>query len=158
MILTDDDQCLVRVVNTITPSEKATILGDATAMRAVIDGSGTLPPTTCWITFYLRGEFCGGIANVQVLPNNYQPEWHLFYLSTAPIRASRIFCELAYMCALFHRWQPYTVIRATPELQYMHNFMLRMGCHRIPHHGRYFYFVDAAWKPKKLKKVIVHLD
>ena len=140
----------VTAAPSLTEEEAAAILSDPAAMRAVIDGSGTLPPASQWIKFHRYDEFCGGVALLNILPNPLQVEFHLFYLSTAPKHLARIFCELAYIHALLHRQQPYTVIRAIPELQYMHNFMLRLGCNRVPHHGRYFYFLDANWTPKYL--------
>jgi hypothetical protein len=133
----------------LAPHESQQILADPAAMRAVIDGSGTLPEAAGWITFYTHaGDFCGAVALLRILPNPLQPEFHLFYLSSAPRILARPFCELAYIYCLLNRLQPYTVIRATPELQYMHNFMLRLGCMRVPNHGRYYYFHEATWKPR----------
>ena len=140
----------VTAAPSLTEEEAEAILSDPAAMRAVIDGSGTLPPASQWIKFHHYDEFCGGVAVLNILPNPLQVEFHLFYLSTAPKHLARIFCELAYIHSLLHRQQPYTVIRATPELQYMHNFMLRLGCKRVPNHGRYFYFLDSNWKPTQL--------
>ena len=135
---------------TLTPEELALIESDPAAMRAVIDGSCKIPPTVGWIKFYHNLNFCGGIALLNILPDKRQVEFHLFFLSSAPKHIIRHLGELAYIYAVLHRLQPYTVIRAIPELQYMHNFMLRLGCKRVPHHGRYFYFLDANWTPKYL--------
>ena len=137
----------------LTEEETAVILTDPAAMRAVIDGSGTLPPASQWIKFYRYDEFCGGVAVLNVLPNPLQVEFHLFYLSTAPKYLARIFCELAYIYAVLHRWQPYTVVKNIPELRYMHNFMHRMGAVEIIKETHRFYIPPVGWEPKFVSSV-----
>ena len=151
MILTAPSHRLLINDYHLTVHEIAAIESNPAAMRAMVDGSTQIPAHAKYLKMYGEiGNFCGAVAALNVLPNPLQVEWHLFYLSTAPLRSIRIFMELAYIYAILHRWQPYTVIRATPELQYMHNFMLRLGCKRVPNHGRYFYFTDSNWKPTQL--------
>ena len=151
MILTAPSHSLLLNDHPLTVHEIAAIESNPAAMRAMVDGSTQIPAHAKYLKMYGElGNFCGAVAVLNVLPNPLQVEFHLFYLSTAPKHLARIFCELAYIHALLHRQQPYTVIRATPELQYMHNFMLRLGCKRVPNHGRYFYFLDANWKPTQL--------
>lgn len=133
----------------LNPLESKELLDDPNAMRAVIDGSGVLPDASRWIKFYdVDGTFRGAVAILNVLKNPFQVEFHLFYLSTSPRLDSRRFCELAYIYTLQHRLQPYTLMKAVPELQYMINFMRRMGMLEIPRHGRYFFIPPAYWKPK----------
>jgi hypothetical protein len=143
----------------LNPLEAQELLDDSNAMRAVIDGSGTLPPAATWLKFYdPECVFRGAIALLNILENPLQVEFHLFYLSTAPRLEARRFGELAHIYALQLRLQPYTVIQAKPELQYMINFMRRMGTIEIPHHGRYFYMPPADWTPKYVKTFKVYHD
>ena len=143
----------VKAEPSLTEEEAAAILTDPAAMRAVIDGSGTLPQASQWIKFHHYDEFCGGVAVLNVLPNPLQVEFHLFYLSTAPKHLARIFCELAYIYAVLHRWQPYTVVKNIPELRYMHNFMHRMGAVEIVKETHRFYIPPVGWEPKFVSSV-----
>ena len=143
----------VTAAPSLTEEESAAILSDPAAMRAVIDGSGTLPPASQWIKFHRYDEFCGGVAVLNILPNPLQVEFHLFYLSTAPKHLARIFCELAYIYAILHRWQPYTVVKNIPELRYMHNFMHRMGAVEIVKETHRFYIPPVGWEPKFVSSV-----
>lgn len=158
MILTSDE-CVV-VYSQLTEEEITTLEANPAAMRAVIDGSGTVPLTPHWLKFYKvpNAQFCGGIAMLNILPNPLQVEFHLFYLSTAPKLLARKFCELAYIYCLLHRLQPYTVIQAKPELQYMVNFLRRLGTNELPRHGKYFFMLDAGWEPKTVKDFKVYYN
>lgn len=141
----------------LTPSERNKILGDEHAMRAVTDGSHTLPPAR-WTKFYIDDEtFCGAVAKVSILKNPLQVEFHLFFLSTAPLKSVRVFCELAYIHSVLLREMPYTVVQA--HLTYMVNFMRKMSTKEIPKHGKYFYFTDDKWKPKYATDIrVVYLN
>lgn len=146
--------CSILATPTLRDSESYAILSDASAMRAVIDGSGKLPQATAWLKFYHKeDQFCGAMSILNVLTNPLQVEYHLFYLSSSPLKLVRIFCELTQIYAQLNRLQPYTVVRA--NLTYMVNFMRRMGAKEIPHHGRYFFYPDADWQPKYLTQVSV---
>lgn len=144
------------IAGELSHQESAQILADPNAMRAVIDGSGLLPPATTWLKFYQgEEEFCGAVAVCNILPNKLQVEFHLFYLSTARKIFARPFCELAYLYTLHYRLQPYTVVQAKPELQYMRNFMRKLGMQEIPLHGRYYYIPPTYWNPRTLDQVIL---
>lgn len=151
MKITSTTSHIILVDSPLEPIEEDEILGDPNAMKAIIDGSGTIPPAK-WLKFYTPSwVFCGGLAMLNILPSPLQVEYHLFYLSTAPKKFAREFSELAYIYALLHRLQPYTVIRATPQLQYMINYMRRLGMQEIPQHGRYFFIPPVDWQPKHIK-------
>ena len=145
------------IAGQLSTQESEQILADPNAMKAVIDGSGTLPPATTWIKFYQGEEenFCGAMAVCNMLPNKLQVEFHLFYLSTARKIFARPFCELAYLYALQYRLQPYTVVQAKPALRYMVNFMRRIGAVELPLHGRYYYMPPVNWQPRTLDQVIL---
>lgn len=90
----------------LNPLEAQELLDDSNAMRAVIDGSGTLPPAATWLKFYdPECVFRGAIALLNILENPLQVEFHLFYLSTAPRLEARRFGELAHIYALQLRLQ-----------------------------------------------------
>ena len=154
MILTAPSHRLLIDDCHLTVHEIAAIESNPAAMRAMVDGSTQIPAHAKYIKMYGEiGNFCGAIAALNVLPNPLQVEWHLFYLSTAPLRSIRIFMELAYIYAVLHRWQPYTVVRDIPELRYMHNFMHRMGAVEIIKETHRFYIPPVEWEPKFVSSV-----
>lgn len=147
----DDDHLTVR--------EIATIESNPAAMRAMVDGSTQIPEHAKYLKMYGEtGNFCGALAMMNVLPNPLQVEWHLFYLSDAPLRSIRIFMELCYVYALLHRLQPYTVIRNTSELTYMHNFMRRMGAEEIVKESHRFYTPSRNWTPRSLSHITIKFE
>lgn len=156
MILTNPPRVLTIDDHHLTIHEIATIESDDAAMRARVDGDRQLFPTAKYLRMYSEHKFCGAVAMLNLLPNPLQVEFHLFYLSTAPKMVVRQLIELCYIYAVVNRLQPYTRVRNVPELQYMINFMRRMGAVELEHEDHLFFTPPVNWRPRFTSQVTIN--
>ena len=156
MILTNPPRVLQVDDRNLTIHEIAAIESDDAAMRARVDGVHELFPTAKYLRLFSEEEFCGAVAMLNLLPNPLQVEFHLFYLSTAPKMAVRQLMELCYIYAVINRLQPYTRVRNVPTLQYMINFMRRMGAVELEHEDHLFFTPPVNWRPRFTSQVTIN--
>lgn len=158
MIVSSDDCDVYN--KPLTAWQQESLLASPECMRAFMFPQERLPPSSVnidYLVLYYRNAFAG-VMMIEKYSN--QVQWHFMLLPWVKHKA-RIFVELCAIYCLQMQWHVHTVVSLKPELQYMHNFIQRLGMSSSPKKintiagHMQMYWLPSNWKPKYVKDAVI---